>query len=899
MFCLGLTEIINKNISGEKAYNLHLVNKLGMQTPESLCLNAESFFRFVEFNNWEENLNAVENVLAISDSKKKLWLIRKIQADALKGTIPCNIWDEIKENVTEMFGNRKLIVRSSALGEDSDASSFAGQLDSIITDGSLSSLREGLLKCWASYWSERCIYYQLAKNIKLKGMGIIIQELIRSDISGVLFTGFNNGNGDYSNKMVAEYCSGFGDKLVSGKINPGRFEISKKDFSYDMISYPEASPSPQPYPPPSESVIKELGRMALALENKYRAHQDIEWTVDTEGRLYILQTRPVTTALVNQSQNHEKLTVWSNVNVNENYPAPITPFLFSIAKKGYYYYFRNLGKSFGISEKIVQSMDQPLSEIIGTHGARMYYNLTNIYACLNVLPLSSKIIKYWNNFIGVYNAQERQVKENSHFEYRQFLSHIIFIIRMLVVTSWTFLFLPLRIRRFVADVDSFVSNSKNGKINANIDDYANEFNGFLDIRFNKWRNASLADAASMFSYGLLKSCAKRWLEDEMKHDDIFLHNSLLQGITGLESNIPSQKIWELSERVRNDHKLCNLFTRNSTEELITIITENEAFRYFNKEMNFFLDNWGFRCSGELMLSEPNYQDNPEKLIDILKSYLHIHSVSPFEKIKIQENKRIETMKEVKLILKKHHFGFMKIFMIQILIRLAHGSIRYREKVRSRQALLYNQCRKTLASIGSTLTEHDYIEQADDIFYLEYPEILKAIADFTMNNIALSADLKIIIGQRRQDFATQSTYSPPETVVLRPGEVYQESNDDPIGKSLNKEDMLLFQQRFLKGISASSGRVSGKAIILKNVRDIGQISDNKILITKQTDPGWAAIFPLILGIVMERGGMLSHGAIIAREYGIPAVVGIKNATSLIKQDQQILVDGDHGTIEILS
>ena len=260
-----------------------------------------------------------------------------------------------------------LAVRSSAIGEDSRSAAFAGQLDSFLnidandTHEVLSSVQ----KCWASYWSQRSLFYQLSRGVPLRGMGVIVQQMVASQISGILFTRNPESSSHDDNRLVVEYCFGLGDELAAGKLNPGRFFISREDFQWQQVTTPEQDGGASDSDLFNSSQITRLARSALTLEEQFGCPQDIEWTIDNCGELSLVQSRPITvvTHVPTGSPIH-----WSNANVNENFPDPITPLLYSIASTGYYHYFRNLGLALGIDPMRAVAMEPRLRNVIGVHG---------------------------------------------------------------------------------------------------------------------------------------------------------------------------------------------------------------------------------------------------------------------------------------------------------------------------------------------------------------------------------------------------------------------------------------------------------------------------------------------------------------------------------------------------
>src|SRR5262245_39729175 len=555
---------------GAKAVNLGRMLRLGIPVPAGFIIRDHAFQEFLDHNDLKA---AVAHACASLDpaSPESLRQTAKaIRAMILDAEIPAPIREDIHRMRHETLDRVTLIVRSSAIGEDSEAASFAGQLDSILDVRSTADLDQALLACWASYWSERSLWYQLSRRVPLRGMGVIVQKLVRSRISGVLFTRLPSDSDQACNRLLVEYCSGHGEALVSGQINPGRFTISRSDFSCQMEVPPEKPlTSAEDKMLFKAELVKALAETGVKLEETYGVPQDIQWTIDQEGRLFVIQCRPITAlgpASASSGQKHVRplrqtepaTVIWSNANVNENFPAPISPLLYSIAATGYYYYFRNLAAAFGISSRRIHAMEHSLRNIIGVHGGRMYYNLTNIHSALRAAPFGDRLIDDFNHFVG---ASEKAPSPNASEDgdqsrWRQ-LTQWLELSMIALKTLWQYLFLKKRIESFQQETVKFSERTSPERLKErSLQELLGDFRAFLKIRFHRWTDAALADAASMVCYGTLKRFINRAFPDA---DEATLHNTLLKGLSDIVSSVPAVKIWELSRLVRNDAALAELF----------------------------------------------------------------------------------------------------------------------------------------------------------------------------------------------------------------------------------------------------------------------------------------------------------------------------------------------------
>ena len=797
------------------------------------------------------------------------------------------------EAVWARIGFSSAIVRSSAVGEDSSDASFAGQLDSILDVTTPAALRDALARVWESQRSARVLAYQAARGITLAGMGIIIQRQVRASLSGVLFTVSPND----PDEMLLEYCGGMGEALVSGAINPVRVSIRRpvSDKPSDPPLYRWSKTASPDDPAPAEAFlltdvqIAKLTRLALDIERTFGVPQDIEWTIDGDGQLWIVQSRPIT-ARPKAGRSDGTMVQWSNANVNENFPQPISPLLYSVARLGYYHYFRNLGRAFGVSRYRLALMEPALRQIIGVHGARMYYNLTSIHSVLRSAPCGDVLAGSFNQFVGAEDTAARRVGP----AYR--LKQAAELLVIATKTTWQYLFLTRRVERFEATVDAFAASTHPDRLrDKSLTDLLADFRGFMDIRCNRWNDAALADAGAMVCYGLLQRLLARAFPGR---DQQALHNSLLKALPNLVSGIPALKLWDLSRMARADKDLRALFDHGPAADVLAEVHANPQFRTFRDALEGFLENWGFRCSAELMLTVPSFQEDAAPLIDLLKAYVAMEGESPADILARQERERIRDTRAALVALRARPVSPLLPFVRQsVIVRTVlswtQRSIQLRERARLKQALLYSRLRRVALTMGDRLVAAGRLVDRNDVFFLTAEEV-----DLLASGGAMFPHhVKPLIALRREAHVALGASMPADSIELGVGEYLPAHSPD--GRAWDKpgEAACGDGAEHLCGVGACGGSATARAAILLDVTESYKLSAGDVLVTKQTDPGWGPIFPLISGLVIERGGMLSHGAIIAREFGIPSVVGVKDATRLIAHGSSITVDGDRGTVHM--
>jgi pyruvate,water dikinase len=415
---------------------------------------------------------------------------------------------------------------------------------------------------------------------------------------------------------------------------------------------------------------------------------------------------------------------------------------------------------------------------------------------------------------------------------------------------------------------------------------ASLFYTFLDLRFHQWYRASLADFFSMIHYKVLGEITKKYYGEK----SVGMHNTLVQAIPGLMSSEPLNDAYAIVQEIKKNSAVKALFDARSSQEIYQEIQDNPNYYQLKENLDGYLKKWGFRCSGELMFFSTNYIEEPTKFIELLQVYRSQDAQDPREAIAIKDQERKIAMRSFawKIIKKRSIFipvSMIEVGMVYLSAKLCKQAISSRERVRYKQAEMYYHFKTIVKKMGAQFVEEQKINSADDLFYLSYKEIGELLSSSSM----FSKDLKELIKERRSRFNkdSQNEYSENFTTSFgeRPASVKE-------AVSYNG-DFTVFN-----GLAVSGGKIKASVKVLASVLESAKLNKGDILVTKQTDPGWAMVFPLIGGLIVERGGALSHGAIVAREFGIPAVIGIPNITEILKDNDEVILDGDLGKIQLL-
>jgi pyruvate,water dikinase len=701
-------------------------------------------------------------------------------------------------------------------------------------------------------------------------MGVVVQRQVDARVAGVLFTRTSTG------EMLVEYGPGLADKLVAGEVDPGRLAIDRMASgggARELHRHRECSLN--------DEQVEQLRITGLVLEAEFGAPQDVEWAIDRGGSLYVVQSRPITAPVpmpgAAAATGKGRRIAWSNANVNENFPRPISPLLYSIAAVGYTNYFRNLAVACGVSRARIRAMEPAFQRIIGVHGARMYYNLTSIHSVLRLAPFGDALTRSFDAFVGADGSAIEAPVLSQRGKARQMVEVGVIATRAIALL----LRIGRRIERFERTVDEFAARAEPARLDGmSLAELRELLAEFIEIRCHKWLDASLADGAAMISYGALERLLRG------AGLGAAVHTSLLKAIPDVVSGEPVLRLWDLSRMVRRDAALDALFVDGDARAVVAAIETDARFAEFRAALRQFLDQWGFRCSEELMLTTPSFQEDPAPLIDVVRAYARSDAESPRDALRAQAEARERETRTVAAQLNP-----VRARLLMLLLPRVHAAIRYRERARLKQALLYSRCRRIALAIGAELAQRGVIAERDDVFFLTWQEVL----ELTGGSAMFSGSVHAVIATRQAEHARLSATVPPDSFTLPEGEYFGDGANAIEPGAVPPSDA----QGTLTGTSACGGRATGRATVLESVTQSARLARGDVLVTKQTDPGWGPVFPLISGLVIERGGMLSHGAIIAREFGIPCVVGVKNAMRRIPGGATVTVDGDRGEIHVVA
>jgi pyruvate,water dikinase len=672
-------------------------------------------------------------------------------------------------------------VRSSCDVEDGDKESCAGKYKTILNveKNKISDAVEDV--------------FNSMKNDNQTGC-VIIQEMVDSDFSGVVFTA--NPVSGILNETVIVIGEGLGNNVVDDKTNTTTYFHNQDDGIY---YYEQTGNSPLL----SENILIEILNNAEKIKNIFNKPMDIEFAIK-DNIVYILQARPITTFKTN------KPIILDNSNIVESYPDISLPLTQSFVKEIYHDIFYKCTERITKDKDMPLKMDAILQDMIQSVNWRIYYQIDNWYSFLRLLPFSNKIISIWQEMLGVDN---RLVSDN--------IGKVSLKTKLTVLGSVIY---------FLRKTPKYMT-----ELNHN-------FNGICEKYRNKIKQANTIPSLLNIYEDIKKEILSDW--------DITLVNDMYTFIyTSLAGNKNKVFISDIKD-------LESMKPLNSLETLVKIAKEYGIdSENYKKAKDKHIDLYGDRCLGELKLETKTYRTNPE----LLDKY-------------IQEN---ITKKDIE----HHTTQAVTPKCKNIFVKKAKIGIENREISRLNRSRIFGVVRSIFIKIGEILYNENKIEKIDDVFYLYKKDLTESDIDFKQ----LIFDRKEI-EKRMKDI-------PPYSRL-----VFNEKISDKVIFN-NNNISIINNSKELKGTPTSVGIVEGEVLIVNEPNENIDTTD-KILVTKSTDPGWVFLIKNAKGIIAEKGSLLSHTAIISRELKKPAIVNVKDCTTILHNGDKVLLNSETGNITIL-
>lgn len=798
----------------------------------------------------------------------------------------------------------EVAVRSSGREEDAEDLSFAGVHESLLFVRDTADVLEAIRRVWASAFAERALHYRLqqGRDVARLGLGIVVQEMVEPAASGVAFTA-NPAKGDVE-EVVVNALWGAGEGLVGRDLPSDRYVVDKlsREINCDvvrketaLVRAPEGGLDERSVPEEdrarpclSEHRVRELVGICEEIERHFGRPQDVEFVVDESGTLAIVQSRPVTT-VEERGPAGGRRRIWDNSNVVENYPGTTTPLTFTFIQKAYTVVYEQFGRMVGVSEEEIRRYRPELEHKLGLVRGRVYYNLLNWYDTMEALPGYRVTSELLESMLGVEESGPRgrarpDVGRDS-YSLTERVVDVWDLIKVLGGTLWNF----TRIRRQVEEFEETFEQRYRRWAETDFESMGlrelMEAYEAMERQFLwNWDVPILNNYYVMIFHGLFESICEQWLGDE----GASLANDLLCGEGGIHTKEASMELLELAAMVDARPELREAVVEGELEAVHETVRTTPEFTDFYAAVREYLDRYGYRSMRELQLEEPTLHERPSRLYQMIRNYLGADDASMLD-----PDQRREREREIRRAAEQKAFdslGLARRMLFKRVLRAARFGVKNRENMRFARTRIYGLVREVFRTVGRKLSARALLDRPNDIFYLGVDEIWGYV-----RGSAITTDLRGLVELRRCEFAeyeTDDATTAPDDRFLTYGSVYDGNTfrRRPGAREADREGDLV-------GTGCCSGIVEGTVKIIDSPADDLSLS-GEVLVAKQTDPGWVPLFPSASALLVEHGSLLSHSAIVAREMGLPAVVGIDGLTERLETGDRVRVDGEAGTVELL-
>lgn len=856
---------------GPKATNLARLRAGGVAVPDGFVVTAEAFRALLSHApGLDAAVDAAVAPLARGVPVARLRESARALAAALeRAPLPPALEADIRA-AYETLGGGPVAVRSSAAEEDRADRSAAGLFRTVLDvrgpDAVLAALRE----CWASLWSEAAIAYRLDRGQPPRGgvMAVVVQRMLAPEAAGVLFTRspLRDPARPDEDVVLIEAVPGRGRELVDGEANPVRYEIAREELGRESPVARAPSPADVRGALLAPDALSALGRAARRVEELLGPAVDVEWAI-CEGRLAILQARPITAG-----PRARRPVRWTAANTQEALPDPVAPLTWSVllplVERGRSDLFRAAG---------FREIEGP--GYMRLYRGRPYFNPDYFREWLRQVPGAPE------NIFDALIFGEGKVEVHfrvSEFDRRTFRQIALLVASRVAARERFELFLGLFARRVAGLAQRDLTKASDRGLRE-LREKA------LALAESAFRRHVLGTAIAGASYLLLDLVLKKLgVEARLGEGLVARLTAGARGNVLLQAN---ERLHELARIAGEDQELRAALEREPARQVPDAI--HELARRGRPSAEKFLDHWkrflaehGHRAELEAELLEPRWAEDPSPVVAVLRSFV----ASPDREPPRQREDRLaraaralatQCAGALRSRSRRERLLPLETALFWLLYREARRYAPYRENLKAAALKALFLVKRVFLEEGARLVQRGLLEAPGDVFFLDVHEVEAA------RESGSGALLRSLVRARREERERWRKTEPPPFVLEVPGEELR-----PVDAAVPDG-----HAGSLAGVAVSQGRAAGVARVLRSLDDAPRLHKGEILVARVVNAGWTPLFVLAGGIVAEMGGALSHGAIVAREYGLPAVFGVTGATARIRDGDRIVVDADRGLVVV--
>jgi pyruvate,water dikinase len=732
--------------------------------------------------------------------------------------------------------------------------------------------------------------------------------MVSAESSGVAFSRNPIKPLDREHCLVSSVW-GLGEGLVSGELDADHFEVHrdtfkvhetivekthafhkselgglvKKDVPLELQKKSSLTPEE----------VRNIASLVINLEVKLGSPQDCEFAIEA-GKLYCVQTRPITTlppdSFFNEKIKGAQAILWDNSNIIESYSGVTSPLTFTFASQAYRQVYIQFCEIMGVPKEAIVKNEPMYRNMLGLIRGRIYYNLINWYKLVLMLPGTGSNKGFMETMMGVKQGLKPELAYLFDFMRNPPQYSLTKKLQVTFLTLWRFLTIDTIIGNFNKHFLKVYNEARRQNFREMSLNELSDYYQMLDTEIlGRWHAPIINDYLCMIFFGGLKKLTEKWL-GVPGDAGASLQNDLLCGQGDLESTEPTKMLMAIADEIDNGPAARReWFVSTPAEESWNQLKSGKSPELFAR-FNEFLDKYGFRCVNELKLEELDLHDDPTFVIHAVGSYVRMKTYS----IKNMEERERAIKEKAEGVVHEKLRGFKRTLFFWVL-KQARRAVKNRENLRFARTKIFGIARHIFRAMGEKFTQLGEIANERDIFYLTTQEIQGYV-----EGRAISMNIKSTIAQRKSEFGIYNKTPPPPDRLLTYGAAgvtmkYAQVLSD---SDLLRSEVVSDDPNILLGVSCCPGVVEGVVRVVHELKDAMGLN-GEILVTGRTDPGWVPLYPSCSGLLIERGSLLSHSAVVARELGLPTIVGISGGLmKKLKTGQRVRVDAGKGEIRIL-
>lgn len=861
---------------GGKGWNLGRIARYGFKIPSGFVLSTEAYNQFIQHNRLTGFIDEISQSITLTNLDEYNDQFSQLREKIMTGSIPVFLVEELSKALLEFgIGDKPLAVRSSASMEDAAQMSFAGIHESFLNVYGREQVLTSIKDCYASLWSPQAVAYRRRFNLSDQQVvpAVVIMEMVAARAAGVAFScDPQTGRRD---RLVVHANFGLGESVVNGAVEPDSYYLDAsawyaiprlvdkkigckegqtkiKSGGGTVFINTEDSAAEQVL---KDAEIENLGLLILRVFESLgegEQHQDIEWAFDGQD-FFLLQARPVTALPCYTFDGFRgQQEVWSNGNYRDALPMVLSPL------------HRQLMKSAidTLQYTSLSAVAYPIPEgfqFSRFFNGRLYCNISALqwayYDCSGMLP------RDFNPFLGghqpdievddtdPYQGEQGQIRQE------RTMQSFALVMEASTNANRTFAQVIRSIETIIAGGFATISDrnfiDKYNQLGQVVKDYSEKFN-------------FLAGAGNMSLVMLLQALAGHLGDRTM----MVINGLMVGGEAGITSADHGYRLVELAQIAQGD-EAARQFLESDNYNPLQWEQQLPEGSLFKKEFRKFIGEFGHRGVYELDIINPRWHEDPSYLFEMIKSTM---AEANLEQWKARQAEIFDrAWQEV-----ADKVPANELEAIKQGIKDAQEGAAVKEMTKSVLVIALEAYRKLALQLGNRFKQRGLLIDVNDIFFCSWPDLIGIL-----NGEWNGDELRILVADRQTVHKQKDLMAAPDLIM---GE-----------KPVFSQALLHPSGNYLQGVGAATGKASGLARLINHPAEGNRLLPGEILVAPSTDPGWTPLFLKTSALIMETGGFLSHGAIVAREYGVPAVVNVPGVMRQLEDGQQVIVDGDEGRV----